>query len=295
MKRKIALMVLCIPLAFGTVACSDGQDSSSDEVAETSINTPMPAATEKPTETPALTPTATPTPSSTPTPTATPTPDPVPLVTYDDIMTGNYNEKNIQIDAIIDKIYSPYSGHCSFALWYPSGNTYNYDSTVMNSFYEIEDGCPESVFANAQNGDVIRYDTSVYNDGSFGTSIIKSAEIIGHQDINTIHQTFKQNCPDMNYEDVSRNPDSYKGSAMKISGTIFQIISESNYSAEYLIETSAGYVYASWYDNSDIRGSRFLEDDSVTVYGTFEMLKTYNTLVGDNTVPQLSVVFMDLS
>lgn len=50
-------------------------------------------------------------------------------------------------------------------------------------------------------------------------------------------------------------------------------------------------MYLSWYENEELRGSRILEGDSVTVYGTFTILKTYDTLVSQNTVPEISVFY----
>ena len=217
-----------------------------------------------------------------------------PLVTYDDILTGKYNGQKVCIECIIDRIDKSLETSCSFSLWYPSGSTYVYEGNSTNSFYDIVSGSPEAVFLNAQNGDRIKYITTVYEDGSFGTSSLEAAQIVGRDDLNSIYESYKSECPDINYDDVQRNPQNYEGANFKISGSVFQIIDESAYSASYLISTDSGYVYASWYEDEDIRGSRFLEDDSITIYGKFEMLKTYDTLIGDeNTVPQISVCIME--
>lgn len=216
-----------------------------------------------------------------------------PLVTYDDIKTGNYNGKNVCIECIIDKIDSSLETSCNFSLWYPSGATYVYDAN--QSFYDIESNSPEEIFLNAKNGDVIRYATTIYNDGSFGTTSLLGAEIIGNKELSNVYNSYKSNCPDIDYEGVLRNPQNYEGSLFKITGSVSQVISESPYSAEYLIFTPSGYIYASWYENESFRGSRFLEGDNISLYGKFEMLKTYDTLIGNqNTVPQISIHLMDL-
>lgn len=214
----------------------------------------------------------------------------IPLVTYDDISSGAYNGKTVSIDAIIDNLYIPYDGACNFSLWYSSGGSYVVDD---GSFHDIKSGSPQSVFSNSQDGDVIRFTTQVYDDGSFGPTSVQSAEIIGKSDLESINSSFKASCPDMNYEDVQRNPDSYQDKFLKCSGTIFQIINESPDRAEYLLECPYGYVYLSWYENEKLRGSRILEGDAVTVYGNFTILKTYDTLISQNTVPEISVVFID--
>lgn len=218
-----------------------------------------------------------------------------PLVTIDDILSGKYNGQKVCIDCIIDRLDNSLGTSCSFSLWYPSGDTYVYEGSSTNSFYDVVDGSPESVFLNAKNGDCIRYVTTVYEDGSFGTTALEAAEIIGEEDLNQIYESYKSGCVEINYEDVQRNPQNYEDDSLKISGSIFQIIDESAYSASYLISTDSGYIYASWYENDDIRGSRFLEGDNVTVYGQFDALTTYNTLAGsENTVPQISVCIIEL-
>ena len=218
-----------------------------------------------------------------------------PLVTIDDILSGKYNGQKVCIDCIIDRLDNYLGTSCSFSLLYPSGDTYVYEGSSTNSFYDVVDGSPESVFLNAKNGDCIRYVTTVYEDGSFGTTALEAAEIVGEEDLNQIYESYKSGCAEINYEDVQRNPQNYEDDSLKISGSIFQIIDESAYSASYLISTDSGYIYASWYENEDIRGSRFLEGDNVTVYGQFDALTTYNTLAGsENTVPQISVCIIEL-
>lgn len=218
-----------------------------------------------------------------------------PLVTYDDILTGKYNGQNISIECIVDRINIKNETSVSFSLWFPSGETYIYVGSTTNSFFDVTEDSPESIFLNAQNGDVIRYATSVYDDGSLGTANITAADIVGKEDLINVYNTYKSKCPNMNYEDIQRNPQNYEDTSLKLTGSIFQIIDESAYSASYLVSTDFGYVYASWYDDEEIRGTRFLEGDNIVLYGDFEMLKTYDTPLGtQNTVPQISVCIMEL-
>lgn len=214
-----------------------------------------------------------------------------PVVTYEDILTGEYNGKYVYIDAIIDNIdVSSYS--TKFSLWYPYGDTYYYDT---GNFSDIEEDSPESVFKNAKNGDVIHFSTQIYNDGSFGTNNVYTAEITGSEDILSVRQKSMDNSPSLDYEGVERNPDSFKRTQCSFSGTIFQIVKEDNYSAEYIVETDSGYVYVNWYASESIRGSRLLEWDYVTVFGTIDGLKTYDTLTGENTVPYIQAAIVALN
>lgn len=215
-----------------------------------------------------------------------------PLVTYEDIQAGTYNGQMVCVDAIVSNMDIRGSS-CSFNLWYKNGETYFLDSS-SNAFYNIENGDPREIFLNTRDGDIVRYITRIYDDGSFGTTSLFNAKVVGQADINTVMQIYQQNCSPINYEDVSRNPDNFKNISYMVTGTIFQIIDEGSYSAEYLISTPNGYIYASWYINEQFRGARFLENDSVVLYGCFTGLQTYDTLINKNTVPSISIVSMEL-
>lgn len=219
--------------------------------------------------------------------------DDYPTVTYDDISTGKYNGQTVCIDAIIDRINKPSKSILDFALWLPSEETYIYDGSCQLP-YEVDETI-KSIFENANNGDVIKYATQIYEDGSFGITGVIGAKVIGQQNLDEVYTEYKENCTDINYEDMQRNPSNYSGTSCKISGTVFQIVNEASSRAEYLISTDSGYVYATWYDNSSARGSRFLENDNVLIYGTFSTLKTYDTLIDQKTVPEISVTIMELN
>ncbi|WP_095171057.1 MULTISPECIES: hypothetical protein [Blautia] len=219
--------------------------------------------------------------------------DDYPTATYDEILTGKYNGQTVCIDAIIDRISKPSKSILDFALWLPSGETYIYDGSCRLP-YKVEETI-KSVFDNANNGDIIKYATQIHKDGSFGITGIIDAEVIGQQNLDDVYAAYKENCIDINYEDLQRNQSDYSGTNFKVSGTVFQIVDESSLSAEYLISTDSGYIYVTWYDNSTARGSRFLENDSVSIYGKFSTLKTYDTLIDQKTVPEISVTFMELN
>ena len=216
-----------------------------------------------------------------------------PLVTYDDIMTGEFNGEIVYIDAIVDHcLVSGDDSHCS--LWFPTASSIGYVYDGQHSLRDIEANSPECTFLDIKDGDIVRFSTEIYDDGSFGTTTIFSSEIIDSIDIEEVRNTFYENCPTMDYEGVSRDPDNFNNNPFKVSGTVFQIIDEGDYSAAYLIDTDEGYVYASWYDDQEVRGPRFLEGDEVEVYGNFECLRTYSSLLKENTVPGLSVISMIL-
>lgn len=219
----------------------------------------------------------------------------IPLVTYSDIQTGKYNNQKVYIEAVVDNMSVSSETCCSFSLWYPNGDSYFYEDFNGSSSYDAGPGSAESYFTSFKNGDLIRFGTEVYGDGSFGTSQTFDAQLIEQVDVNAIRTSYKSNCAYLPYEDALRTPDNLLKNVYKISGSVYQIINESEYSAKYLISTDNGYVYADWGEDQEVRGSRFLENDSVTLYGEFYGLNTYTALLGENTVPGIDVHFMDLN
>ncbi len=214
-----------------------------------------------------------------------------PTVTYDDISTGSYNGKTVCIEAIVDNLDgNNYS--CSFDLWYPSNSSYIYDS--MNNLDDNDENIPKDFFGSLKNGDIIKYVTTVYDDGSFGTTQVNAIQIAGCKNLDEVYSVFKNSCQSMNYTEVQRNPDNFEDQYFKITGSIQQIVEESSSRAEYLISTDAGLVYVNWFLDEDFRGSRFLKGDEVMVCGEFSMLKTYDTLISQNTVPEIIAITMDL-
>lgn len=215
-----------------------------------------------------------------------------PVVSYTDIQSGKYNGQRVIIEATVDDVQIN-SNDSNFSLWFSDGDSFIYAPSSSN--FSISPVSSNSCFLNLKNGDILRYSTEICDDGSFGTSSVFSSEIIGNRNVEEIRTVFKSSCPLMNYEELVRNPDNHKSEVLQISGKIFQVIEENDYSAEYLLSTDNGYVYINWYSNKEIRGSRILEDDFVTIYGSFEGLKTYNTLSGEQTAPGVSAYFIDLN
>ena len=214
-----------------------------------------------------------------------------PVVSYSDIQSGKYNGQRVIIEATVDNVKIN-SNSSNFSLWFPNGESFAY--VPSNISYNISPASSDSCFLTLKNGDILRYATEIHQDGSFGTSSVFFSEIIGNRNIEEIRTVFKSSCPLMNYNELNRNPDSHKNEVLQVSGKIFQVISESDYSAEYLLSNENGYTYVNWYSDKEMRGSRILEGDSVTIYGSFEGLKTYNTLSGEKTVPSISTNFVDL-
>lgn len=216
--------------------------------------------------------------------------DSYPFVNYSDV-TSEYAGQIICVDCIRGK--SNYGSAARCGIWFPTNESYVYYSISGISNSDVNS--PDYVFISASEGDIIRYATHVRNDGSFIISDVLSAEVIGHKDINEVYATVKENCPYLNPDTFCRDPDKYTYVPVRTNGTILQIINEDSDYATYLLSTSTGCVYLDWREDSVIRGGRLLEDDSVWVYGTFAGLETYNSLIGQKTVPKVDVDFIELN
>lgn len=97
------------------------------------------------------------------------------------------------------------------------------------------------------------------------------------------------------FNDISRSPDTYKGKKVKFTGRIIQIV-EGSYQNSARMSTSGKYddvVFFTYYNDSiDVR---LLEDDMITIYGTFSGLYTYTTVLNSSvTLPEIHVDRIEL-
>ena len=200
--------------------------------------------------------------------------DSYPFVNYSDV-TSEYAGQIICVDCIRGK--SNYENATRCGIWFPTNESYVYYS--ISGISNSDATSPDYVFISASEGDIIRYATHVRDDGSFIISDVLSAEVVGHKDINEVYATVKENCPYLNPDTFCRDPDKYTYVPVRTN----------------LLSTSTGCVYLDWREDSVMRGGRLLEDDSVSVYGTFTGLETYNSLIGQKTVPKVDVDFIELN
>lgn len=95
-------------------------------------------------------------------------------------------------------------------------------------------------------------------------------------------QAFKpENYAAVAYTDVARNPDSYMGQKLVFTGKVLQVV-EGTTEIDIRIATDGAYddVVFVGYSPDLLGGTRVLEDDSVTVYGTCVGLYTYTSTLG---------------
>lgn len=83
------------------------------------------------------------------------------------------------------------------------------------------------------------------------------------------------------YRDVARNPDSYSGQKLAFKGKVLQVV-EGDSETDLRIATDGGYddVIFVGFDPSIMGGTRVLEDDTVTIYGTCVGQYSYQSTMG---------------
>lgn len=113
-----------------------------------------------------------------------------------------------------------------------------------------------------------------------------------------LEQLYKDGCQSISYDSLSRTPDVYEGTDVKFTGRVLQVCSEATsaeYYSTYRVATSGRYdnVVMIYVDNYG-SGTRILEDDWITFYGSYGGLYTYTTVLGASvTIPKIYVEYLD--
>lgn len=92
------------------------------------------------------------------------------------------------------------------------------------------------------------------------------------------------------FKQLARTPDDYKGSKVKFSGEVVQVIEgDSEVNLRVAVNSSYDNVIFVYYPSS-LTKVRVLEDDKITLYGVSEGLYTYESTMGGHiTIPMVKV------
>ena len=112
-------------------------------------------------------------------------------------------------------------------------------------------------------------------------------------------QYFMSQCKSYTYQEIARNPDSYKGCDANIKGQVIQVIEDGDDYTLRVNITPARYYWNDTilvsYEKKDSSEARILEDDIVMMYGTLCGTYTYETVMGaDVTVPLMLAEYIDI-
>lgn len=145
------------------------------------------------------------------------------------------------------------------------------------------------VFAVKEDTDKYLLDKS---DESFDEFFVVTEEVAkANNEIS--EDEFKNICKELNYEDILRNPDSYKNEYCKLSGTVSQTIEGWLGSYTIYIKDSSGDIWGCTYSYKE-NESHVLEGDYVTVYGMCDGTRNSETVLGKQvTMPYIKIKYMD--
>lgn len=121
----------------------------------------------------------------------------------------------------------------------------------------------------------------------------------------TTHQTsvnepseadFKAACVAQPYVDLARIPDSYKNMRISITGKVVQVMDKSD-GSQYRVAINDDYDQMFYVDyTGPFSQGRMLENDTVTLWGTYDGLMSYNsTLGGKITIPSLIAKYYQIT
>ena len=133
------------------------------------------------------------------------------------------------------------------------------------------------IIAIASNGNHDSYDTSDYMDKN--------------NDVNISEEDFKNNCTELEFNKVNKNPDKFIGEKFKCTGKIIQIMEDDHGGMMRLAlgEYYSDVVYVVYDGNND-----FVEDDYVTVYGYCDGSYSYTSTIGASvTLPKITAKYIE--
>lgn len=215
-----------------------------------------------------------------------------PYATYDDIKSSKYPDQYVILSATIESAeYNDLMNWMECDAWFSHEKTYRKDDLVFDLDDFNLDICDPSIIKPTDNIDICIY---VNKDNSFGNDIISFKINDSTLTLDEIQTTFIEDCQPLNYTDVLRNPDSLWGTTYSLSGSVFQITKQEDTYVEFLLDTELKdeYVYIFYFYKDD--DPKILENDELTIYGTFYKLFDYVSPLGTNhSVPQISAEFIE--
>jgi len=213
------------------------------------------------------------------------------IVTYDDVKSGKYCNQYAILPVIIDSSeYSEALNWVTCYAWFAHDNSFICDDIIFQCD-EMPNYSPESL----QSGDNVDVCFYIDADNSFGFQIKGFSKNDNATSLEDIYSSFKENCTPLNWEEIMRNPDGVRGTTYTFTGNVFQIISEKNGYIELLLSTNNEdeYVHLSYrYKENDMK---FLENDTLTIYGTFYVPYKYTSVLGtSHSIPAIVGQFVEI-
>ena len=109
-------------------------------------------------------------------------------------------------------------------------------------------------------------------------------------------------CTEIDYAELARNPDSYKGEYFTFTGEVIQVL-ENGSRADLRVNVTPNTVFDTTFYSDTIyvtvtlpeSGDRILVQDIITIYGICDGLYTYNAILGTKvSIPRIDAAYWDI-
>ena len=115
-------------------------------------------------------------------------------------------------------------------------------------------------------------------------------------------EDYMKSCQEISYEKLARYPDKYKGTKVKLTGEVIQVIESSWTDSINLRVNVTQDEYGYWDDTVLVdytyktEGVKILEDDIITIYGTSDGEYTYTSTIGASvTLPYIKGKYIEIN
>lgn len=112
-------------------------------------------------------------------------------------------------------------------------------------------------------------------------------------------EDYMKSCQEISYEKLARYPDKYKGTKVKLTGEVIQVIESSWTDSINLRVNVTKDEYGYWDDTVLVdytyktEGVKILEDDIITMYGQSEGTESYESVLGATiTIPYVTAEYI---
>lgn len=114
-------------------------------------------------------------------------------------------------------------------------------------------------------------------------------------------QTFIDSCQTYTFEQMARNPQNFKGTKVKLTGEVVQVMADS-YSTNLRVNITKKGNYSTYYTDTiyvvyhpESGEDKILEDDIITIYGTSQGDCSYKTVMGSEvTLPNIEAKYITI-
>lgn len=220
----------------------------------------------------------------------------IPVVSYADIKNGTYNNQTIKIEGILGNINVD-SVSVSLDTWFNNNGKLNYNEFLLVTNNDT-DLC-NYITNNIEPGNSCIFTVNVYEDATVGTSF---GSLVGIQKLDNalvtaeeIKQLYISGCTKITAAELARNPEQYAYKTdVALSGTVFQIVDENDNSVQFFLDTDGDNGLVNVYYDRPEGASRILEDDNITIYGTFTHMYDYTSVLGSGkSIPSIRCRFIN--